>query len=106
MWHPSILNQKGDHLILVALECLVCRSVRGNFRPLRGTAIAFLIRKASVDKTGTGWNELTDDHVLLQAKERIGCGTNRRACQHLDGVLERGGREERIRAEGCLGNTQ
>ena len=72
----------------VALDCLVCRSVGGDFRPLRGTAIAFLICEAAMDKTRTRWNELADNHVLLQAEERVGCRTNCRARQHFDSVLE------------------
>ena len=52
-----------------------------------------------MDKTCARWNEFADDHVLLQAEERVGCGTNGRARQHLDGVLERGGGEERVGAE-------
>ena len=41
-----------------------------------------------MDKACARWNEFTDDHVLFQTKERVSGGTDGRARQHLDGVLE------------------
>src|SRR5688572_13681071 len=85
---------------------LVCRSVRRYFRPLRGAAVAMLVRKATVDKACPRGDELADDHVLLQTEERVSCGTDRRARQHLDRMLERGSREERVCAQRSLGHTK
>ena len=51
-------------------------------------------------------DELADDDVLFQAEERVGGGADCRACQHLDRVLEGGGGEERVGAEGCLGDAE
>ena len=77
-----------------------------DLRPLRGGAIAGLRAEAPGHEACARRQQLADDHVLLQAEERIGGGTDGRACQHLDGVLERGGREQRVGAEGGLRHAQ
>src|SRR5690349_14327055 len=94
------LNQKGDPTgsPFIYTYLVRRRGVR-DFCPLRGAAIALLVGKATVNKAGPGGNELADDHVLLQTKERVSCGTDRCTSQHLDRVLEGGGREERVGAE-------
>ena len=61
---------------------------------MRGVVDSFCVREAPVDEACPRGDELADDHVFLQAEERVGCGTDGRACQHFDGVLERGSREE------------
>ena len=48
----------------------------------------YLLDKATVDEARASRDELADDHVLLQAVQRVfrsGDGSTR---QHLDGVLE------------------
>ncbi len=52
------------------------------------------------------WDELANDNVFFQAEQRIDCGADGCACQHLDSVLEGGCREERVGAERCLGETE
>ena len=59
-----------------------------------------------MDKACPGRDQIADDDVFLQAKKRVGRGSNRRACQHLDGMLEGGSREEGVRAQGGLGHAQ
>jgi hypothetical protein len=68
--------------------------------------VALPCRQASLHEACASRDQLADDHVLLQAEERVGCRTDRRARQHLDGVLEGGSREERVGAEGGLGHAQ
>ncbi len=57
-------------------------------RPLRSIMDGFLICEAAMDEASTRWDEFADDHVFLQTEERVSCGTDCRACQNLDGVLE------------------
>ena len=59
-------------------------------RPLPGIVLNLLVGETAMNEAGARWDELADDHVLFQAKEWIGCGANRCACQHFDRVLERG----------------
>ena len=62
--------------------------------------------EAAMHETGTGRDELADDHVLLQTEQRVGGSADGGARQHLDGVLEGGSRQERVGAQGGLGHAQ
>ena len=59
-----------------------------------------------MDKAGPSRDQLADDDVFFQAIQRIFGGGDGRASQHLDGVLEGGGRQERVGAQGGLGDAQ
>ena len=59
-------------------------------RPLPGVVLNLFVGETAVNEACSSGDELADNHVLFQTKERIGCGTNRRACQHFDRVLEGG----------------
>src|SRR5512143_3135172 len=79
----------------------------GKLGPLGAGAFLFLeVLEAVRDEAGAGRDQLADDHILLEAEERVRGGTDGRARQHLDGVLERGGGEERVGAEGGLGYAE
>src|SRR5215204_4095372 len=47
-------------------------------------------------------DQLPDDHVLLQAEQLVDLALDRRVREHLGGLLERGGRQERLGREGRL----
>ena len=73
-----------------------------NIGPLGGTGLlqrSFGCQEASVDESGPGGDQFADDHVLLEAVERVVRSRDGCPSQHLDGVLEGGGRQERVRAE-------
>src|SRR5699024_8471384 len=39
-------------------------------------------------QAGTGWDELTDDDIFLEAQQRISFAFHRSLCQHASGLLE------------------
>src|SRR6478752_1221882 len=51
-------------------------------------------------------DQLPDDHVLLQAEQAVGLALERRIREDLGGLLERGGRQERVRSQRRLGDTE
>src|SRR5690242_5004556 len=51
-------------------------------------------------------DQLPDDHVLLQAEQAIGLALERRVREDLGGLLERGGRQERVGRERGLGDAE
>src|SRR4029453_4927723 len=53
-------------------------------------------------ETGGGRDQLPDDHVLLRAEERGGLALDGGVREPLRRLLERRGREERLRRERCL----
>src|SRR3954452_9045531 len=51
-------------------------------------------------------DQLPDDDVLLQAEQPVRLALERRVREHLGGLLERGGRQERIGGERRLGDAE
>src|SRR5207248_7311635 len=92
-----------------ALEIAVAREAELGGE-LRLVEQAHLVRRGTRDRlggldleppvaaqAGGGRNELADDHVLLQAEQTVRLALERRVREHLGGLLERGGRQERVR---------
>ncbi|EKD88287.1 MAG: hypothetical protein ACD_34C00633G0004 [uncultured bacterium] len=59
-----------------------------------------------MNKTCSSRNELANDHVFFQTKQRVFRGGNGGSCQHFDGVLEGSCGQEGISAQRCFGHTQ
>src|SRR5918996_4378153 len=57
-------------------------------------------------ETGRGRDQLADDDVLLEAEQAVDLALDRCVREHLRRLLEGGGREERLRRERCLGDTE
>src|SRR5699024_1574229 len=79
-------SSAGEHVRL---------SVVGRFHGNIGIAI----------QAGTGWNELTDDDVLLQTKQWVSSAFHCGLREDASGFLEGCGREPRVRSQRGLGNT-
>ena len=75
----------------------VCR-IAGSLRRLDGDV-------AVTVNTGTGWDELTDDDVLLQTDQRVRALVDGGVGKNAGGLLERGGRQPRLGSQGSLGDT-
>src|SRR5699024_266305 len=56
-------------------------------------------------QTGTGWDELTDDDIFIEAQQRISFAFHRSLCQHASGLLEGRSREPGVCCQRCLGDT-
>src|SRR5690606_36306448 len=88
---------------------LLSQETRGDVRirqfvgvPLQHRTAIFLVPVEARPRR----DQLADDHVLLQADERVLLTGDRRACQHLDRVLEGRRRQEAVRAQGGLRDAE
>src|SRR4029079_14313072 len=62
--------------------------------------------RAVLAQSGRGRDQLADDDVLLQADQVVGLALERRIGEHLGGLLERARREEALRRQRRLGDTE
>jgi hypothetical protein len=89
----------GGELALVEQAHLLRARPRDRLRRLD-------LEPAVAPQAGGGRDQLADDDVLLQAEQPVGLALERSVREDLGGLLERGGREERVGRERGLGDAE
>src|SRR6185312_5236376 len=72
----------------------------------RCSQTALATTRSVVRQTRTCRNKTADNNIFLQATQGIARATNRRFGKNASGFLERGGRDERLGRQRCLGDAQ